>query len=307
MGKITITQTDFENMTKQNNDGAKTVAEQEETSKKKKLHETIDVIQKEYDEAPDRTYGDVKIPNVIEKTYVAPTLEQTVQSATEQIAPTYDAKIQTAQTEGDFKKKQKQEEKDEVVERAEESIANLRASAGEATENTSNQALKRGIARSSIVAQLLNDIESAKISAEGGILKERDKSLREIDGKIDEIDASLLNAINELTAEKTYGINEKVQSLLAEYEKKKNEVQEYNNELRQKKAEMITKVKAQGVDVSEENSAEYVKMIADKTKAFYGYYYSLGQDALKELEKDAEYVTEHLGVKGYQSLRGYFS
>ena len=307
MGKIKITQTDFENLTNQNNEGVKTVADQEGTPKKKKLHETIDVIQKEYDNAPDRTYGDVKIPNAIERTYDAPTLEQTVKSATEQIAPTYDAKIQTAQTEGDFKKKQKQEEKDEVVERAEASIANLRASAGEATENTSNQALKRGIARSSIVAQLLNDIESAKVSAEGGILKERNKSLRDIDGKIDEIDAKLLNTIAEITAEKTYGINEKVQSLLAEYEKKKKEVEEYNNELRQKKAEMITKAKAQGIDVSEENSAEYVKMIADKTKAFYGYYYSLGEGALQELEKDAEYITEHIGTKGYQTLREYFS
>lgn len=302
-GRPLFTETDFKNLGKEE---TQTEESKVDTEEKKKLKETINVIQNEYDSTPERTFGDMKIPVAVEKKYTPPTLEETAKTATDQIAPVYDAKISTAQAESEYKKKQKQAEKDDLYERAESSLAQIRASANTAKENTSNQAMKRGLSRSSIVAQLLNDIENEKLSAEGGILKDRDKAVGEIDGKINEIDATLLNKISELSAEKSYGINEKIQDLLASYEKKKNEVDEYNNKIRQQKAEFIANAKAQGIDLSEENSSEYVKMVADKTKAFYGYYYSLGEDALTELKKDKGYITDHIGSKGYETLKRYF-
>ena len=308
MGRMLFTEIDFKNSSKQKaqvENGEQTAGE--DSAEKKKLKETIEVIQNEYDSTPERTYGDMKIPVAVEKKYTPPTLEETTKTATEQISPVYDAKINTAQTESAYQKKQKEAEKEDVYERAESSLSTLRASADTARENTSDQALKRGLARSSIVAQLLNDIETEKLSAESGILKDRDKSIKEIDGKINEIDAKLLTTIAELSAQKSSGINEKIQKLLAEYEKKQNEVDEYNNGIRREKAELITNAKAQGIDLSEENSAEYAKMVADKTKAFYGYYYSLGENALTELSKDRAYITEHLGSSGYETLKRYFS
>ena len=47
-------------------------------------------------------------------------------------------------------------------------------------------------------------------------------------------------------------------------------------------------------------------MFAGKMKAFYAYYYSLGENALDELSKDREYVVGHLGDKGYETLKEYF-
>jgi DNA polymerase III alpha subunit len=60
------------------------------------------------------------------------------------------------------------------------------------------------------------------------------------------------------------------------------------------------------LDVAEENSSEYVKMISDKTKAFYSYYYSLGEKAKSELMSDRQFVESHLGTKGYEMLMRYF-
>ena len=48
-------------------------------------------------------------------------------------------------------------------------------------------------------------------------------------------------------------------------------------------------------------------MISSKNNAFYTYYYSFGDKALEELEKDSAYLKQELGDKGYETLRQYFA
>ncbi len=81
---------------------------------------------------------------------------------------------------------------------------------------------------------------------------------------------------------------------------------EYNNKVRKEKADTIAKLKEAGVLTDETESKEYIKMIADKTRAFYSYYYSLGEGAVAEMEKDRKYIEENIGEKGYESLMRYF-
>ena len=66
-------------------------------------------------------------------------------------------------------------------------------------------------------------------------------------------------------------------------------------------------LKQEGYDIDETQSEEYKTMIAEKTKALYSYYYSLGEDALKELQRDRDYVEGNIGASGYNSLLRYFS
>ena len=69
----------------------------------------------------------------------------------------------------------------------------------------------------------------------------------------------------------------------------------------------IEKLKKEGYDIDETQSEEYKAMITEKTKALYSYYYAFGEDALKELQKDREFVESNIGANGYDSLIRYFS
>lgn len=302
MGKFKITKKQFETASeyKQNEQA------EEESEEKKKLKETITKLDEEYKNSPDRTYGDTKIPNTVEKTYEKPTNEQTIDKADSEISPLYQAKMQSLTSESNMKQQNLEDKKDELYQRAEESLKELRKSYDSAKENTSNEALKRGLARSSIVMNLLNDLEGERINATGGILSQRDKELDSVSKQIDDLKVKLLNDTNVLNEERAKEINQRIDELVDKYNKEEKEIAEYNNKLRQQKAETIAKLKEAGVDVDETKSEEYMKMYAGKIKALYSYYYSLGEDALKEMQKDKQFITDNVGENGYDTLARYF-
>lgn len=314
MAKITITKNQFDAVTKLKdtvmNDGGSSGAtgkvESSGNTAKDELKKTISDLDTEYKNSPVRTYGDIEVPLTKEKVYEMPSDEEIKKKAEEQVAPIYDAKMNTITSEGQLAQKGVESEKDELYKRAEESLKELRKSFNRAKENTSNEAVKRGLARSSIVLNQLSDLENSLIGATGGVLEQREKSLTDLADKIEELKLKVLNQTNELNAEKAQDISEKVKDLFDEYKKEEQEVFEYNNRIKKEKADAIAKLKAAGMDMNEKNTKEYAKMMSGKFKAFYKYYYSLGDDALSEMQKDREYILENIGDDGYNGLLRYF-
>ncbi len=277
-----------------------------DNSEKEKLKDKIEVIDSEYKNAPNRTYGDVVVPNVVEKTYEMPSSEETRKKVEDEISPLYDAKLNSLNSKNATEIQNAEEEKDELYQKAEESLKQLKKTYDSAKENTSHEAIKRGLARSSIILNQLSDLEQGRISATGGIITQRDKGIDALSREVEELKLRLLNDTNVLNEERAKEVNRRVEELLDKYQKEQEDVFEYNNKIRQQKAETLAKLKDAGIDVDETKSNEYVKMIADKTKAFYSYYYSLGEDALEELVKDRKYVEDNIGIKGYETLKRYF-
>lgn len=278
-----------------------------ESEEKKKLKDTIDQISDEYKTAPNRTYGDITIPNTVEKTYEMPSDEETYKRAESEVSPLYNAKIQSLTSESAMAQQNVEDEKDELYERAEESLKQLNKTYNGSKENASNEALKRGLARSSIILNQLSDLEQARLNATGGVLTQRDKDLSGLTRQIDNLKLKLLNDTNILNEEKVKEINQRVEELLEKYRQEEKDVMEYNNKLRLEKAESLAKLKEAGIVVDETDSKEYATMISNKTKAFYSYYYSLGKNALSELQGDRQYVVDNIGEAGYQNLVRYFS
>lgn len=315
MKKFKISIKDFENLNKKNsineplteNKYVDEEKDKEESKEKQDLKETIEKISDEYEKTTTRTYGDVEVPITQEKEYEMPSLEQTTKKATEEIAPLYDAKEQAIETKGEIKTQALNDEKDELYKRAEDSLKTLNSTYDVASSNTSNQALKRGLARSSIILNQLADLERGRSLATGDVLSQRDKNIAEILEEVEKLKLEIDGELNVLTQEKVKKINERVDELVEKYQKEQDDVFEYNNKIRKEKADTLAKLKQAGIDATEENSKEYVQMISKKTKAFYSYYYSLGKNAKAELEKDREFVEEHLGEKGYQMLMRYFN
>ena len=161
MAKFKFTKKQFEDAVqpKQKDEG------EEESQEKKQLKETIGSIDSEYQNAPNRTYNGIAVPNAVEKKYEMPSEEETAKKAQNEISPLYDAKIQSLTSENALARQNVEDQKDELYERAEESLKTLKKSYDGAKENTSHEALKRGLARSSIILNQLSDLEQSHLGA----------------------------------------------------------------------------------------------------------------------------------------------
>ena len=309
MKKIKISQKLYEDLLQDQNsqDLNSQSTDGSESQEKEDLKEQIEQINDEYENTTTRTYGDVVVPQTQEKVYEMPSIEETTQKATEEIEPLYDAKKESIETQGEIKTQALEQEKDEFIKAVEDSLKTLNSSYDKAKDSASNEALKRGLARSSIILNQLDSLEKGRVTATGEVLSERDKKIASIMDEVEKLKLEIENDVNVLTEEKVKKINERVNELVEKYQKEQDDVFEYNNKVRKEKAETLAKLKEAGIDATEENSKEYIKMIADKTKAFYSYYYSLGKNAKSELEKDREFVEEQIGARGYQSLMRYFN
>ena len=309
MKKIKISQKLYEDLLQDQNsqDLNSQSTDGSESQEKEDLKEQIEQINDEYENTTTRTYGDVVVPQTQEKVYEMPSIEETTQKATEEIEPLYDAKKESIETQGEIKTQALEQEKDEFIKAVEDSLKTLNSSYDKAKDSASNEALKRGLARSSIILNQLDSLEKGRVTATGEVLSERDKKIASIMDEVEKLKLEIENDVNVLTEEKVKKINERINELVEKYQKEQDDVFEYNNKVRKEKAETLAKLKEAGIDATEENSKEYIKMIADKTKAFYSYYYSLGKNAKSELEKDREFVEEQIGARGYQSLMRYFN
>lgn len=102
---------------------------------------------------------------------------------------------------------------------------------------TENQALKRGLARSSIVIGELASIENSRANELSNLLSSFQNSLDENEKQIQKYTQEKEQAIEELDIKKALEIEQKISSLLDEYEKTKNDAISFNNNVDKLEAE----------------------------------------------------------------------
>lgn len=145
---------------------------------------------------------------------------------------------------------------------------------------TENQALKRGLARSSIIIGELATIEGSRANELSKLLETFQTTLNKNQEKIQQYQTQKEQAIDELNIKEALEIEEKISSLTEEYEKAKKEAIEFNNNI-------------------EKIEAEY-KLDYEKQKI------QTQQDALK-LDKtyNKNYIEKEMKLKQYNYLKDY--
>lgn len=139
---------------------------------------------------------------------------------------------------------------------------------------TENQALRRGLARSSIVIGELASIEGSRANELSKLLSQYQTSLDENEKKIQDFQAQKEKAIEELNIKEALEIEEKISSLTDEFEKQKKEAIEFNNNIEKLEAEYQIKYQKEKQDYQHE---------ALKIDSTYG------TDYLKEQMKQKQY------------------
>ena len=156
-------------------------------------------------------------------------------------------------------------------------LSNINATYDRARENASNDALRRGVARSSIVVSILDAFSKDEIDSIGKVEKEYSDSLNAIDFEINALDAQRKQAISDFDIAYAVKLNDKINALTNEFEKKQSEIIKYNNDIAEKEkeyqenyAKLVADIKEKNIDNATKQSeliAKYgTKALANYTK-----------------------------------------
>lgn len=102
---------------------------------------------------------------------------------------------------------------------------------GAVKENVNNDAVKRGLGRSSIVINTLDAFNNDEIQTYNALNKELTDSLNEIDFQLNSLDSKQQQALADFDIEYAAKLNKKIGDLKKEYNNLQNEIIKYNNQI----------------------------------------------------------------------------
>ena len=202
----------------------------------------------------------------------------------------------------------------DILNELESKRANATATASEiediyntAKEDTSTEALKRGLQRSSIVLLQLNGLDKAKAESLSDLAKTLSAELQAGEEKISQLNRELDQGLEALDLELATEIQTELDNEIEKLNEKRKEIITFNNNVEKLEAEYNLKASASTEDYLklEESLAEKYKGVAYKdkmteiTEACKEYFGSLDRDtALKELSKNDDLI-KALGERFY--------
>lgn len=168
-----------------------------------------------------------------------------------------------------------------IIEKNQENKDQINSYYDNSVKETENQALKRGLARSSIVIGELASIEGSRANELAKLLTSYQSTLDENQKKIQDYEVQKQQAIDNLDIQQALAIEEKIASLTEEYNKARKEAITFNNNV-------------------EKLEAEY-KLDLDKRKQ------EKEQTALKiDKTYGTDYIEQEIQQKQYDFLEQYF-
>ena len=161
-----------------------------------------------------------------------------------------------------------------------------------------NQALKRGLARSSIIIGQLDGIEKSRASELSSSAANLAKTLSDIDANLNSLEAKRNSALESLDLEYASEVQTEIEKAVSDLNKKKQEVIDFNNKVKQLEGEYGLKKEKQEASIKQAENEFRLKNGMDvdagydeatRTKMIYCLEYLNGMkraDALKKLTSD---------------------
>lgn len=291
----------------QKNNPTKTKSEEDNMSDEKRaLKSALDKIDADYAADETRSYSGIVVPKLQEKTYDAPTDEKIESTAKAEANAIADIKRNALKKSADEKRAALEIAIDEQKAAADKKKKSLSDSYAVAKENAANEAIRRGIARSSIISEQLADFDADNVKGNAAIDYAAENAISKINDEIESLSDKLSDALADLDTETAVKINERIRELKTERQKRSDEVIDYNNKIAEKKAALKEQLIKKGQTEKEENSDQYAQAYTEKLSALYDYYRSFGEDAKTAIAADKNFIVKYIGDKGYDLLNGYY-
>ena len=269
-----------------------------DSEEKKKLKDQLAAYDKAYKDSPYLTFHGYRVAKGQPRQTEEIDEEEIARAAREKVSAETEKKKEKAENSARIEEKDLTATAEAEKERAEETERSLLAAAENAKNAAKSDLLKRGLGRSSIAAEELNELDKAALTAAGETRKNSRKRLASIDEELKTLKEELARVLEEYDASA-----EKEIETATEAKKKENrEAEEYNDALYADLAKQLNTVAGKGYSTDEKDSDEAVALRSDKIRALYGYYSGLGEKGKKEFAADKDFVRGQIGEDGYRFL-----
>ena len=270
------------------------------------LNKYLDEVERDY-VAKDTVADLPEYLDLDEKTFEETSEEEIEKQAKAEADAKYEAMKNEAEKELDQKVSGVESQKKTAEETALDLQSETNMQFDKAREIASNDALRRGLARSSIVLLELSQIEEARAGELLDIQKNLLDSLAGFETDLQNLATDHEKAMRELDLAKAAEISANIQKKMESLEKTRNEVLEYNNkvkELEHKYNISIDEAREKLVEQNKEETAKLNKNIEEAKKneqiaLLTNYYAQFGKErALAELATDTN-IAQKVGMDVY--------
>ena len=187
---------------------------------------------------------------------------------------------------------------------AETSSQQISALYDESIKETEAQALKRGLARSSIIISQIAGLSGEKASELSGVLTNLNNSLTEAENKIASLESEKQIALQNLDLEYAIELETEIEATRQDYEKARQEAIEFNNNVAKLEAEYKLKLDAQKQDKQSELTELENKYGVDyTTNLIKNEQFNYLKNYLDSLDKDYA-ISLFLTNKEFQAILG---
>lgn len=175
-------------------------------------------------------------------------------------------------------------------------------------QDAANDALKRGLARSSIVINVLDAFDKNMIAEYNKINEQISTKIDNLNSQKQLLDEQRQNALNSFDISYAVKLSTKIDEINQALQKEEQKVLEYNNEIAQKEAEYEAKRKQNALDYAQyiqKNGTETITKIKqdEKYSIAKNYLMTLSKSqALEELENNRVFSSQ-LGPTNYSKLK----
>ena len=250
----------------------------EEDEKKKSFLDEIRLIQQDIDEIKNKYVVKLDL-KPIEKL----TESQLLKDAEEQVGKVYDKKVQDLTNSTTEKIDKINLQSQEATKKAETQKDKLEKTYDELDKKASNDAIKKGVQRSSIISEKIKNLSKSKIQEVLNVDNEVADTLYKNNTQIKNLEEEYKKSIANLQTAKAVDVQEKLNDLIREQDKKIVEIINYNNAI--KKEEERQNKELENI-YSIEGKEKVDALERDKLTKVLNYFFSIPKEqALKELEE----------------------
>lgn len=175
-----------------------------------------------------------------------------------------------------------------------------------AKQNVSDEALKRGMGRSSMIVNLLKEYDADKTDKLVQKDSEAKSALEKINGEIADLNSKLEESLKNTDMRTAFELNERLTELKSERDKANEQALKYNNELKGKLASFRKQLE------SSDTKKNLISEAENQSKAYYdqmlkkiiSYYSDMPVDEIKDDFENSDY-SSLLSPGAYKKLKTY--
>lgn len=162
--------------------------------------------------------------------------EELAKRAEDKLAEDFQKRLRELEKEYAAKREGYEKERESAKIAGETLAGELEENYAGAKQNLEDNALKRGLARSSVVMNQLEGLEHAAAEGKSAIARETSETVSELGKRIDSLSGELERAVADQNSEYARELNSEISALKAEQDKRREEVAKYNNTIAEKES-----------------------------------------------------------------------